>query len=586
MSQISARDTLSSLQAQFPEAPMTLRDVKNVYSNVKKTMNRGLPAIQAMMLKLGDEYQFHYALDDHDRLERVLFFHNESLQLLRLFPRSYVLDSTYRTNRFNLPLLDIIGFTATNRSFVIGQAFLTHEEEEDYIWVLSWIRDLYEEYSLPTPESITTDKAGGLHNACAAVWPEVPHLLCRWHIDKDVKAYCQKHWLERTDHLSNEARRAVIDERLKEFNGFCHVNSSRAESVHQAVKQQMISKQAHLNDVVDHLTRYLDIHNRQLRQELEYDQQNERTDLQNPLYHKLHGYISYYAIDQIEEHRRFHNLTLRNAHLPLIACKQVFTTTKGLPCAHILQQRIQDHLALEIADFDAQWRVDRFQEVAKLAPIRKIVDPLSVRTRYTKSQKRQLSLFEVIQGQVDSLSTTGSRKGRKQAKSTLFSGRTHTQEEQGESSRAGTAQQPISIDDIDIEVEEEHYNSEEDPLGAELYRQQRQKTTQPQPGLQIQGWINTAASFCINKNSNAASSIFTFTRAPNALSICPTRSSSIRNVSVFALSVVCSKWLFSTFFAASSSFSASSPLSTDHSIANDLTSEETAVQREATATEI
>jgi len=545
IAQISARDTLSSLQAQFPEAPITLRDVENVYSNVKKAMNRGLPAIQAMIMKLGDEYQFHYALDDHDRLERVLFFHNESLQLLRLFPRSYVLDSTYSTNRFNLPLLDIVGFTATNRSFVIGQAFLTHEEEEDYIWVLNWIRDLYEEYSLPTPESITTDKAGGLHNACAAVWPEVPHLLCRWHIDKDVKAYCQKHWLERTNHLSNEARKAVIDERLKEFNGFWsqllyaqtedaynriwqtilqryqytqpkilsyltrvwlsfketfvqawtdkirhygHVDSSRAEGVHRAIKRRMISKKAHLNDVVDHLTRYLDLHNRQLRQELEYDQQNERTDLQNPLYRKLHGHISYYAIDQIEEHRRFHNLTLKNAHLPLTACKQVFTTTKGLPCAHILQQRIQDHLALEIADFDAQWRIDRFQEIAELPPIRKIVDPLSVRTRYTKSQKRQLSLFEVIQGQVDSLSTAGSRKGRKWAKSTPFAAKVHSQEEQGESSRAGTAQQPISIDDIDIE-EEEHYNSEEDPLGAELYRQRRQKATQPQPDLQIQGWI-------------------------------------------------------------------------------------------------
>jgi len=132
-----------------------------------------------MISKLGDEYQFHYVLDDHERLERVLFFHNASLQLLRLFPKSYVLDATYKTNRFNLPLLDIVGFTATNRSFIIGQAFLTHEQEEDYIWVLQWIRDIYEKYKLPTPESITIDKAGGLHNACSVVWPEVPHLLCR-----------------------------------------------------------------------------------------------------------------------------------------------------------------------------------------------------------------------------------------------------------------------------------------------------------------------------------------------------------------------------------------------------------------------
>jgi MULE transposase domain len=147
-------------------------------------------------------------------LERILFFHNESLQLLYLFLKSYVLDSTYKTNRFNLPLLNIVGFTATNRSFVIGQAFLTHEEEEDYVWVL------YYEYNLPTPESITTDKAGGLHNACSTVWPDVPHLLCRWHIDKDVKAYCQKQWLIQTDHISNQERKSLIDRHVTKFTGF------------------------------------------------------------------------------------------------------------------------------------------------------------------------------------------------------------------------------------------------------------------------------------------------------------------------------------------------------------------------------
>jgi hypothetical protein len=103
LSRISASETLSTLQAQFSEAPLTLRDIENVYEEVKKAMNRGLPAVQAMLSKLGDEYQFQYVLDDHDRLERVLFFHNASLQLLRLFPKSYVLDATYRTNRFNLP---------------------------------------------------------------------------------------------------------------------------------------------------------------------------------------------------------------------------------------------------------------------------------------------------------------------------------------------------------------------------------------------------------------------------------------------------------------------------------------------------
>lgn len=135
---------------------------------------------------------------------------------------------------------------------------------------------------------------------------------------------------------------------------FGNVDSSRTEGIHQAIKRRMGSKQIHLNNVVDHLSRYLDLHNRNLREELEFGQQNKQTDLQSPLYHKLHGRINYYAIDQVETHRRFFNLTPRNAHRPLKRCTHVFMTTKGLPYAHVLQQRYFDHLPLEIADFDIQ----------------------------------------------------------------------------------------------------------------------------------------------------------------------------------------------------------------------------------------
>ena len=573
ISSISARDTLSSLRTQFPEAPLTLDDIRNVYQEVKAAMNNGLSAVQAMISKLSNEYQFHYVLDKDDRLERVLFFHNESLQLLHLFPKSYVLDSTYRTNRFNLPLLDIVGCTATNRSFIIGQAFLTHEEEEDYIWVLRWIRDLYDEYNLPKPESITTDKAGGLHNACSIVWPDVPHLLCRWHINKDVKAYCQKHWLVWTEEISNQERKTLIDGYVKEFTTlwsqlvyaqtepayqeavqiiqnryhnsqpkiseylsrvwlpfketfvlawtnkirhFGNVDSSRAEGVHQAVKRGIGRNKAHLNDVVDHLSRYLNLHNRELRQELEYDCQKRRTDLQLPLYRKLHGHISYYALDEVEKHRRFYNLTLQNIEVSLDPCKQIFTTTKGLPCAHLLQQRILQHLPLEIADFDVQWRVDRLQELAQLPPLQKVVDPLTVRSRITKSQKRQLSLFEVIQNQVDSLSTTKSKgKGKDRAPRQPPSPQRPVQIERGESSRQDV--EPIDIDeefllteeDLYVKSDDEFYDSDVDPLGAELSRQRQAaelheaveaefartiyRPVTPPQAIQVRGWIHYEA---------------------------------------------------------------------------------------------
>jgi hypothetical protein len=145
------------------------------------------------------------------------------------------------------------------------------------------------------------------------------------------------------------------------------------------------------------------------------------------------------------------------------------------------------HLPLYIKDFDIQWRIDRLKELAELPPLRKITDPLTVQTRYTKSQKRQLSLFKVINAQVDSLITTGSRKRKDKSKQKVqVPPRTLSQlrTEREKSSRSGTALQPITINDKDQEI-----NSEDNPLGAELYRHQRAPSSLSTSEIQIRGWI-------------------------------------------------------------------------------------------------
>jgi hypothetical protein len=88
-----------------------------------------------------------------------------------------VLDSTYKTNRHNLYLLNIVGVTATNSSFIIRQAFLSYKGQEDYSWVLECLKDIYSEASLEISKCIATDKAGGLILTVIQVFPDVPYIL-------------------------------------------------------------------------------------------------------------------------------------------------------------------------------------------------------------------------------------------------------------------------------------------------------------------------------------------------------------------------------------------------------------------------
>ena len=56
-----------------------------------------------------------------------------------------------------MPLLDMIGVDATQRSFCIAFAFLSGEAEKDYIWALERLRTLYKQCGGVLPSVILTD---------------------------------------------------------------------------------------------------------------------------------------------------------------------------------------------------------------------------------------------------------------------------------------------------------------------------------------------------------------------------------------------------------------------------------------------
>jgi hypothetical protein len=194
VSTITAKDTHSAVQIQYPEIPIKLADIYNLQANQQSEKDQGLPAIQALVRELGEDFHFHYSTDKHERLINLVFFKKDCTELLRRWPYTIILDATYKSNKFNLYLVDIAGITATGRTFIIGQAFLSSEETEDYQYVLEWLRDIYIVAGLNMPVSITTDKAGGLLTALKIVFPTVRHLLCLWHINTDVLKYCKRLW--------------------------------------------------------------------------------------------------------------------------------------------------------------------------------------------------------------------------------------------------------------------------------------------------------------------------------------------------------------------------------------------------------
>ncbi|KAH1231471.1 PKS-NRPS hybrid synthetase [Glycine max] len=99
-------------------------------------------------------------------------------------------DSTYKTNRYNLPLLDYIGVTPTRMTFLTGFVYLEGECLNNMVWTLEQFQGLFLRLDV-LPGVIVTDRGLKLINVVKTVFPECINLLCRFHIDKNVKAKCK-----------------------------------------------------------------------------------------------------------------------------------------------------------------------------------------------------------------------------------------------------------------------------------------------------------------------------------------------------------------------------------------------------------
>lgn len=80
----------------------------------------------------------------------------------------------------------LIGITSSGKTFSIGFAFLAGEKTSDFEWALN----IFKELGI-SPGVIVIDGDDALFNACSAVYPQSPALLCEWHIHKCITANCK-----------------------------------------------------------------------------------------------------------------------------------------------------------------------------------------------------------------------------------------------------------------------------------------------------------------------------------------------------------------------------------------------------------
>ncbi|RKK79392.1 hypothetical protein BFJ68_g17808 [Fusarium oxysporum] len=400
-------------------------DLSNCISRAKQDLANGQSHMVALLQHLDSQgFWSRHLIGKDYRLQSIIFAHPGSIQFARSYPEVLIVDCTYKTNKYRMPLLDIVGVDATGSTFCIAFAYLSGEEEEDFGWAFEQLRDLYDANGIKHPSVVLTDRCLACMNAVVSLlcFPSTKVMLCLWHINKAVQTFCisgfkqekddkqgQEAWKEFYDKwqkLIASNTQAIYDERLKAFllqytyshpkevdyllttwlnphkgkfvkafvNQYLHLNqfvTSRVEGIHALLKTHLKSSKADLFEAFQIVKLVITNQLATLRATQALQQSTRpawRSQiLSGTLYSQVRGWISHKALIMVDLQRERIGESLPQ-------CTESFWKTTGVPCAHALMPLIQGNEPLLTRHFHSHWYLQRSEMPPLIFEPRKIDD--------------------------------------------------------------------------------------------------------------------------------------------------------------------------------------------------------------------
>lgn len=387
---IKAKQVVSYLIEKNEKVLIIAKDLYNLKAKSVEDELSGLSWVDCLLKNLqSGNYYSNFQKDNVGRIDRLFFSHRISVGLIRQYGDVFLMDSTYKTNKFNMPLLNIVGITGCNTTFYAAFAFLRKEEESDYSWALEQFSSL----AHITPSVIVTDREMALMKGIERTFPNSAHFLCIWHMQKNILTKCKELFpnaedfyqfqleinsiiyveseIEMQDKLENMRRK--YSENPAAFNYFTstwlpykdkfitcftnlvfHLNStatSRVESAHVPIKTALGKSTGNLNTVVDSIEMIIEDQYRTICANLENDMSSISRKLRDPFFQFVVFKVSIYALNLVYD-------KLKDVRHGIVkTCTSRFRTTMGLPCSHELRDMILAGKVLSVADFHSHYHL-------------------------------------------------------------------------------------------------------------------------------------------------------------------------------------------------------------------------------------
>jgi hypothetical protein len=183
---------MAAIQKEDPDTLVSATDIRSERKAIREKHLNGRSPIETLLDDLSTpDWVFALKRDSDNHVQGLFFAHQKQIELLLANPDILLMDCTYRTNKYRLPLLHILGCTNLQTFFSAGFCFLRNETEADYHWaILNFILKT----GAPQPHVFISDQEEALKLAAISLFPGVPQLLCVWHINKNVQTKAQQTW--------------------------------------------------------------------------------------------------------------------------------------------------------------------------------------------------------------------------------------------------------------------------------------------------------------------------------------------------------------------------------------------------------
>ncbi|KAI5667970.1 hypothetical protein M9H77_17823 [Catharanthus roseus] len=91
---------------------------------------------------------FYKNCKESNVLSDIVIPHPTSIAMIKTSPYVLIMDTTYKTNKYNIPLLEAVGMTSTGKNFTVATAFMRNEQDSTNKWSMETTNRAESEHSV------------------------------------------------------------------------------------------------------------------------------------------------------------------------------------------------------------------------------------------------------------------------------------------------------------------------------------------------------------------------------------------------------------------------------------------------------